>query len=582
MRNRALLSLLLVLLFAAAAVGQETEIKSEWPWKTPKLSSFPGAEGFGSRASGGRGGKVVKVTNLNAKGAGSFLAALETPGPKIIVFEVSGVIPCHYTSKGKKYMPVTHPNTTIAGQTAPGAGITLDGTLTVRRRATAKPMSNIIIRFLRIRATTAKNSSRNVRALELSGGDTIILDHVSGCWSIDDCYDLYTTRNATVQWCSIEESGIWYEGGDEPHNFAMIMTSGFPKPISVHHILMANHRERCPMGGASPMDWRNNVLYNCGAGWFGSRRLRKGAYAVVGNYLKGGPANFLGARVYLPPYTARETSLAFTNAVKCHAAGNYRPWSGGYLDEKDVKARANDYVATEHADFPPVKTHTAEEAYELVLAHSGCLPKDTVLKRTVREVMTKTGQYGAHLPEAGLMEGLTAGEAPKDSDNDGMPDEWEKAHKLDPADPADNIKIVPADASPGDRHAGYTWIEYYINELADLKVAAALTQARLDPEPAKPWDKPAKKLSPFAKYHDTLESMVAAIKEQTMEVHKTRQTYTFKAIFAVQQLMRMGKKGKPVVADLISWSSVPTSAPPASRPGRWAPSDRRPPTPCRR
>jgi HEAT repeat protein len=543
---------------AGTAVGaEEIEMASEWPWKAPELPSFPGAEGFGSRAVGGRGGKVIKVTNLNANGPGSFLAALETPGPKIIVFGVSGVIPCHYASKGKKYMPVVHPHTTIAGQTAPGAGITLDGTLTVRRHATTTPLHNIIIRFLRIRATCAKNSGRNVRGIELTNGNTVILDHVSACWSIDDGYDLYTTRNATVQWCSGEESGIWYEGGDEPHNFGMIMTRGFPKPITVHHHLMANHRQRCPSCGGSPIDWRNNVLYNCGEGGFGNSQ---GAHAVVGNYIKGGPANILGARMYMPPYTAREATLDFGKggrAGKCHAAGNYRPWSGGYLDEEDVKARCADYVAEEHDTFPPVETHTAEEAYRLVLAHSGCLPRDAVLARTVREVMTKTGQYGAHLPGGGLMEGLTPGKAPADSDSDGMPDEWEEAHKLNPDDPADNVKVVPAGASPGDRHKGYTWIEYYINELADIKVAEALTRARFDPQPAEPWDKPAKGLTPFAKYHDSLESMVAAIKEQTMEVHKTKMTYTYKAFFAVQQLTRMGEEGKPIVPDLARLAECP-------------------------
>jgi len=523
------------------------EFKSEWPWKQPDLPSFPDAEGFGSRSTGGRGGKVIKVINLNPKGPGSFLAALEAPGPKIIVFDVSGVVPCHYTSKRKRYMPVTHPYTTIAGQTAPGAGITIDGTLTVRRHAKTQPLHNIIVRFVRVRAAAQKNSGRNVRAIELTNGNTVILDHVSGCWSIDDCYDLYTTRNATVQYCSIEESGIWYEGGDEPHNFAMIMTRGFPKPITVHHILMANHRQRCPACGGSPIDWRNNVHYNCGEGGFGNR---EGAHAVVGNYVKGGPANFLGARMYMPPYTARESSLAFERAAKCYAAGNYRPWSGGYLDEKDVKARCKNYVPEDHAGFPPVKTHTAEEAYRLVLAHAGCLPRDAVLSRTIREVMTKTGQYGAHVPGGGLMEGLTSTEPPRDSDNDGIPDEWEKTHKLDPNDGSDNNGTVPAGVSPGDRHKGYTWIEYYINELADLKVARALTDARLNPIPAEPWDKPANTLTPFAKYHDTLESMVAAIKEQTMEVHKTRKTYTHKAFFAIQQLMRMGEEGASIVPDL--------------------------------
>jgi pectate lyase len=102
-----------------------------------------------------------------------------------------------------------------------------------------------------------------------------------------------------------------------------------------------------------------------------------------------------------------------------------------------------------------------------VLAQAGCLPRDAVSKRAVQEVRTATGSWGRHDPEGGLMAGLTPGKPPVDSDSDGMPDAWEAAHGLNPKDPADAGRTVPAGASENDRHKGYTYIEFYINELAD-------------------------------------------------------------------------------------------------------------------
>jgi len=133
----------------------------------------------------------------------------------------------------------------------------------------------------------------------------------------------------------------------------------------------------------------------------------------------------------------------------------------------------------------PVTTHKAEEAYRLVMAQVGCLPRDAVSKRTIREVRTGTGYWGTHRPAGGLMEGLAPGKAPKDSDNDGMPDEWETAHKLNPDDASDSNKIVPARASKADRHKGYTWIEFYVNELAEGLVDDALAKAGKVEEPAR-------------------------------------------------------------------------------------------------
>ncbi|MCX7590442.1 MAG: hypothetical protein N2255_02325, partial [Kiritimatiellae bacterium] len=354
------------------------------------------------------------MTNLNPTGPGSFQAALDVLGPRIIVFEVSGVIPASHGSKGKRYFTVGDSNLTIAGQTAPGAGITLDGTLSFLRGG--KQIHNVVIRFLRIRTGTDDKSCylgrANIRGLEASPTQRLIVDHVSASWSLDDCFDLYTVRDATVQWCTIEESDIVLEGGDEPHNFGLITgwASGGPRPISIHHTLIANHRERTPCIGSFPTDFRNNVIYNAGSPTIFSFLDKSGKYKpdefvlnIVGNYLRPGPGGLIGTRVYMPPTTFACSIFEPPRSGRIYASGNYEEYRRGYAEPW---AGQPQFVETEHP-FPKITTHTADEALELVMACAGCLPRDAVTSRTIAEVTTGTGSWGRHDPAGGLMEGLT-------------------------------------------------------------------------------------------------------------------------------------------------------------------------------
>jgi pectate lyase len=519
----------------------EGEPQSELP--IPKLPAFPGAEGYGARSLGGRGGKIIKVTNLKANGPGSLQWACAQKGPRIVVFEVSGVIPCSRTSKGKKFLAIDYPNITIAGQTAPGAGITIEGAISTLRGYSGlrkKYVSNVIIRFIRVRPNPAKRG--NVRSMEMSMSERVILDHCSGCWSLDDCYDLYTARDVTVQWCTVEESDIQLEGGDEPHDFGMIFGYGH-RSKTIHHNLLANHRHRNPLVGTYPTDLRNNVVHNGGNSM---NYIIKGKIAanfimnLVGNYSSPGPGGIIGARIYLPPYVAGRAGFGLPRKGKgkIYCTGNYHPWDAGYTGKGTSQREFR---------FPPVKTHTAEEARRLVVAQSGCLPRDVVTRRTIRGVLTGDGGWGRFGPAGGLMDGLTPGKAPADSDGDGMPDDWEKARGLNSSDPKDASGTVPAGASPGDRHKGYTWIEYCINDAADRKIAAALTAARFNPEPSEPWTKPATNLAPHAMVHKSIEEMLAAIREQTPAMKED----TGAAWYAVQQLSRMGEKAGPAVPELV-------------------------------
>jgi len=527
--------------------------------KTRGLPAFPGAEGYGAVAVGGRGGKVIHVTTLKSDGPGSLQAACDAEGPRIVVFDVSGVIVPPNVDKGRRYLAIRHSNITIAGQTAPGAGVTIAGMVSALRGTKVKPVRDVVLRFLRIRPTAARKGGRNLRALELSNSARIICDHVSGSWSIDDCFDLYTATEATVQWCTSEESDIWLEGGDEPHNFGMITGYGGPRPITVHHTLLANHRERTPACGSYPTDFRNNVIYNSGSGM---GLLVRASYAdafamnIVGNFVKAGPGGIIGNRIYLPPRAIGRGGVGpYRKGIgRFFLDGNYFGPAGGYV-RPWLSQAAGKAVVDRPFDLPPVETQPAPWAQDLVLASAGCLPRDAVSTRTVREVLTGTGEWGRHTPGGGLMAGLTPGRAPTDTDRDGMPDAWERSHGLDPKDASDAGKTVPKGASRGDRHMGYTYVEFYVNSLADRLTAEALTRWRLEPPPARPWAKPALGLSPMATPHGSLDEIVAALADQNRARQASadrRVKYaTAPAWFAVQQLSRMGDAAKPAVPALV-------------------------------
>ena len=205
----------------------------------------------------------------------------------------------------------------------------------------------------------------------------------------------------------------------------------------------------------------------------------------MGNYFKAGPD---------APKRGQDLRFAAIDAGKkeeLYAAGNFFSWVDGGKVVDPWKRPLGRGVFSQYPirrdkpwPAPAVQTHTAQKAYELVLAHAGCLPRDCVGRRTIAEVREGKGSWGRHEPTKGLMDGLTPGKAPLDSDGDGMPDAWEWAHGLNPDDDADAWKLVPAGASPADRHRGYSHVEFYVNELADKLIADALRRASAKPQSA--------------------------------------------------------------------------------------------------
>jgi pectate lyase len=440
-------------------------------FKAPAIPAFPGAEGFGAASKGGRGGRVIKVTNLNAKGPGSLQWACNQPGPRIVVFDVSGVI--------KGNLKITNGQITIAGQTAPGAGITIDGMLSCAPKGMkkGKRLKDVIVRFLRIRPRP--RAKHGFDAVIFFGIDHLMVDHVSASWGEDETLSLTGCANFSMQWCAVEPSALISEGGVVPHNFGTLI--GYTQdPMGIHHTLYAHHFHRTPaVSGKDPgiVDLRNNVIYNVAGTTY---LIFKGKGAnMVGCYHKEGPGGSHPAGLYQPPPAYTMGGFKVGSSIRkehVYLSGNYSTMEGGYLFPQDRKTKK--VQRSTPLPFAPVKTHVAEQAYELVLAQAGCLPRDEISKRTTNDVRNQTGSWGRNVPREGLMSGLKAGKAATDTDNDGMSDEWEKAHQLNSNDASDANKIVAAGASPGNRHKGYTYIEYFINEKADRLIADAVAEAR--------------------------------------------------------------------------------------------------------
>lgn len=423
-----------------------------WTGLATAQVAFPGAEGFGAKATGGRGGRVVKVTNLDADGAGSLQWALDQSGPRIIVFDVSGVIEGDIT--------IPHGDVTIAGQTAPGGGITIAGRLWAEYD---ESVTNIIVRFVRVRPPplTGGSDGDQYDAIQFSLNARFIFDHVSVSWASDEVMDLYEADDATIQWSTIEESST--EGHSEGlHNYALLQgPDGYR--LSLHHNLFAHHWSRCPAIANGPAEVLNNVIYDVQHG-FVHHNDASGSFNIVGNYFRAGPSADLfpfyfdggGEARYHLRNNYIDDPADFTGMVD-------DPWESmqhSSFERMDGEGQGSSepFDFSGEASRVPVTTEDAMEAYGSVLALAGAFPRDAVTRRTVEEVTDRSGEWGAR-PPADLMEGLTPEAAPVDSDGDGMPDAWETAWGLDPDDDSDSTTVMPS---------GYTAIEDYVNERAHV------------------------------------------------------------------------------------------------------------------
>lgn len=418
------------------------------------LPAFPGAEGFGAVSAGGRGGRVIKVTNLKAEGPGSLQAACEAEGPRVVVFEVGGVI------RGDVF--IRHSNITIAGQTAPSLGITIAGRL-LSRPDPWRRLNDIIVRFIRIRPPPT--SGYDGDAVQMPDTERVILDHLSMSWANDEMIDICHSSEFTVQWCTIEESDTEGHGKDFAHNFGII--SAYPNSgnISIHHNLFAHHSRRSPSLSpyvpGKPGDFRNNVVYNFHEGLTHDGHTPLAPINFIGNYYKRGPSS---DQIF--PFVFQKKGKYYLEGNLIEGYGSFdNPWKRRAKLPSWLQVNRHGKRLDRPADVASVTTHTALEAYKKVLERAGCFPRDQVTTRTIREVIEGTGKWGRNAPanpiDEWFLEGLAKEKAPLDSDGDGIPDAWEDARGLDKRDPHDYKRIMPS---------GYTAIEEYINERAEILI----------------------------------------------------------------------------------------------------------------
>ena len=494
------ITLMLLVLLAGITTISAEEAKE----KTP---AFPGAEGFGRYVSGGRGGKVYHVTNLEDSGTGSLRWAISQNGSRTIVFDVSGTI--HL----KSVLNIKGGNLTIAGQTAPGDGICIaDYPVSIQA-------NNVILRYLRFRLGNKYVTENGADSWDGLGGmdqQDIMVDHCSVSWSIDECLSIYGVKNSTVQWCissqSLQDAGHSKGAHGYGGNWG---GSG----VTYHHNLMAHHESRVPRLGPryttqldERLDMRNNVLYNwAGNGCYGGEAMKVN---IVNNYYKPGPGTAqisavrqrriagIGIRTsqYVKTYPAYQPTEHIWG--KFYVDGNVNSkysdvtndnWTYGIYNQITNSDNDNLFTATtkdtiklsQPIDFVYVTTHTATDAYKKVLAYAGCcLTRDDVDQLIINDTQNGLATHTGSGNHNGIIDSqednkpvdadanwsawptLNSTEAPVDTDGDGMPDSWETANGLDPNNAKDG-SIVGED--------GYTNLENYLNS-----IVAEITEGQLE------------------------------------------------------------------------------------------------------
>ena len=514
------------ILITAAAIFMAATITAH-----AQAPAFPGAEGHGRYATGGRGGTVVHVTNLNDSGTGSFREAVTKGNNRIVVFDVAGVIAL------KSDIKISKSNITVLGQTAPYPGITL------RYYTLNIAGDNIIIRFLRCRRGQEKDVNDGADACWGRNKKNIILDHCSFSWSIDEVASFYDNNNFTMQWCTIGESLVDAGHGKGAHGYGGIWGG---KLASFHHNMILHVANRSPRFNGARYNWngytsnslysqyqwenavqaenvdfRNCVIYNANGCYGGPGG---GQINMVGNYYKSGPGatidrlttvsignsgNASGHEIYwdmtsryylennlIDGYEAGWSKMRYDNDVPQQNSTYYTNDPNHYYgsDLTYTKVNGTDCLPIKLDNAAPIgeiTTHNAATAYEKVLSYGGAsLYRDEVDERYMNEARNKTATYtGSVTGKKGLIDvvadcnGYTEENFPTgsrdanfDTDKDGIPDDWELANGLNPNSAADG-KTKTLDSK-----GYYTNLEVYANSLVEdiMKAGNADAESAFD------------------------------------------------------------------------------------------------------
>lgn len=427
--------------------------------------AFPGAEGFGKYAEGGRGGDVYIVTSLEDTGAGTLREGIETAdAPRTIVFDIAGTI----TLKTPLVME-NKSRVTIAGQTAPGKGITLRDQPFVIRDS-----EHVIVRYLRVRlGDKNKPPNSDLDVMTVNYNDQVILDHLSLSWGIDGNSDYRGNKNMTLQWLLYSEALNQSLHGDGEHAMATSLRDCAGN-TTVHHNIYSTSRSRHPTlcSGIPPgephwiLDFRNCLNYN----WRTGTNLGGVQMNVIGNYYRPGPST--------TNWTARPMQIKDreTTQARGYAAGNIFDGMPEAFNADNFEAiiytNRGDYMSTTREawelDAPvdcgefSLPEKSAEEAYEDVLRFAGASHvRDTVDLRVIEDIRQREGRIIDSQDEVGGWDPYPSVSRPAgwDTDRDGMPNAWEEEHSLDPEDPRDRN-----DDDDGD---GFTNLEEYMNGLIE-------------------------------------------------------------------------------------------------------------------
>ncbi|MFK2820261.1 T9SS type A sorting domain-containing protein [Flavobacteriaceae sp. LMIT009] len=417
--------------------------------------SFPDANGFGKFATGGRGGAVIKVTNLNDSGPGSFRAACNANGPRTIIFEVSGIIELSSS------IEVRNGNLTIAGQTAPGDGICIKGAGFI------VSANDVIVRYLRFRLgdNGYKDANNNVVGSNSSDYDTVgvygnggrvenvIFDHCSMSWSIDEIIGMYGSTNSnygvnnvTFQNCIFSEALRSSHHSEGSHSMAFLMNQNVNN-VSIYKNYFAHSDERhVRAGGGCSFEFINNLVFDYGYSCIVSAETE---FAMIGNHYKAGNENVKSSHL------AEYVDQTGFDPLKTRAfvGGNTSTLNISEIDDKLMP-----YLQPSPPLSSGIVAEDSQGMIQEILANVGASypSRDNVDERVINDYFNNSGNWINTQAQVGGYPVYNSDPAPQDTDNDGMPDSWEDANGLNKNDPSDRNHYNPD---------GYTNLEYYLNNM---------------------------------------------------------------------------------------------------------------------
>ena len=428
------------------------------------VPAFPGAEGFGANAQGGRGGRVIAVTNLNDRGVGSLRACVEDQSPRTCVFRVAG----HITVKQR--IEIRHPYITIAGQTAPGDGITLridpsndQGPLSVKTH-------DVIIRYLRFRPGNgshppiAGETNTNIDAITIGNSEAanqvynVMIDHCSFSWATDENVNIWNdTRDLTMQWNIISEALHCVAGNAECHSKGLLIASKGSKRISIHHNLLAHNVGRNPLIKSSgTIDLVNNVIHV-------PYHIAGAVDDAYGPFNSNWVGNYLQANSEIA-YGVWDLNTSSSCGTKFYLKNNIDIRHKPSLSDPESRFvhpanYGRNCIVSSQFDAASVTTTSPFQAFDEVLAGAGAtLPtRDAIDKRVINEVKNQEYRVVDDPAQVGGWPAVASVSPAADTDHDGMADSWELTH-------FGTLARGSSSDSSGDFDGdGYTDLEEYLN-----------------------------------------------------------------------------------------------------------------------